>query len=31
MQEYSDHELITDIGSGINWKRKGLKKFCNKL
>ena len=27
MQEYPDHELITDIGSGINWKRKGLKKI----
>jgi len=22
---YPDHELVTDIGSGINWKRKGLK------
>jgi predicted site-specific integrase-resolvase len=24
-QEYPNHELVTDIGSGINWKRKGLK------
>lgn len=23
--KYPDHELVTDIGSGINWKRKGLK------
>ena len=22
--KYPDHELVTDIGSGINWKRKGL-------
>ena len=22
---YPDHELVTDIGSGINWKRKGFK------
>lgn len=22
---YPDHELVTDIGSGLNWKRKGLK------
>lgn len=22
---YPDYELVTDIGSGINWKRKGLK------
>ena len=22
---YPDHKLITDIGSGLNWKRKGLK------
>ena len=22
---YPNHELVTDIGSGINWKRKGLK------
>jgi predicted site-specific integrase-resolvase len=21
---YPDHQLVTDIGSGINWKRKGL-------
>lgn len=24
-QEYPNHQLVTDIGSGINWKRKGLK------
>lgn len=24
-EKYPDHELVTDIGSGINWKRKGLK------
>lgn len=24
-QNYPDFELVTDIGSGINWKRKGLK------
>jgi predicted site-specific integrase-resolvase len=23
-QQYPDHELVTDVGSGINWKRKGL-------
>ena len=23
--KYPDYELVTDIGSGINWKRKGLK------
>jgi putative resolvase len=23
-QQYPDHVLVTDIGSGINWKRKGL-------
>jgi predicted site-specific integrase-resolvase len=23
--KYPNHELVTDIGSGINWKRKGLK------
>jgi predicted site-specific integrase-resolvase len=23
--KYPDHKLVTDIGSGINWKRKGLK------
>ena len=23
--KFPDHELVTDIGSGINWKRKGLK------
>ena len=22
---YPDHKLVTDIGSGLNWKRKGLK------
>jgi putative resolvase len=22
--KYPDHELVTDVGSGINWKRKGL-------
>ena len=22
--KYPDHKLVTDIGSGINWKRKGL-------
>ena len=24
-QKYPSHVLVTDIGSGINWKRKGLK------
>ena len=24
-REYPDHELVTDVGSGLNWKRKGLK------
>ena len=24
-QKYPTHRLVTDIGSGINWKRKGLK------
>jgi len=24
-QEYPHHKLVTDIGSGINWQRKGLK------
>jgi len=24
-QEYPNHELVTDVGSGLNWKRKGLK------
>lgn len=24
-QQYPNHDLVTDIGSGINWKRKGLK------
>ena len=24
-REYPDYELVTDVGSGINWKRKGLK------
>jgi len=24
-REYPDHELVTDIGSELNWKRKGLK------
>ena len=23
--KYPDHVLVTDVGSGINWKRKGLK------
>lgn len=23
--KYPDHLLVTDIGSGLNWKRKGLK------
>ena len=23
--KFPDYELVTDIGSGINWKRKGLK------
>jgi putative resolvase len=23
-QKYPNHELVTDVGSGINWKRKGL-------
>jgi predicted site-specific integrase-resolvase len=23
--EYPDHDVVEDIGSGINWKRKGLK------
>jgi predicted site-specific integrase-resolvase len=24
-REYPDYELVTDVGSGLNWKRKGLK------
>lgn len=24
-RKYPDYELVTDVGSGINWKRKGLK------
>ena len=24
-KQYPDYELVTDIGSGINWRRKGLK------
>ena len=24
-QEYPDYDLVTDIGSGLNWKRKGFK------
>ncbi len=31
IQEYPDYELITDIGSGINWKRKGLKKLLGNV
>jgi len=27
--KYPDHELITDIGSGINFKRKGLLRILN--
>jgi predicted site-specific integrase-resolvase len=27
---YPDHELVTDIGSGINWKRKGLQTILDK-
>ena len=24
-QKFPNHELVTDVGSGINWKRKGLR------
>lgn len=27
--KYKEHEIITDIGSGINFKRKGLKKIID--
>lgn len=27
---YPDHELVTDIGSGINWKRKGLQTILDR-
>ena len=27
---YPDYELVTDIGSGINWKRKGLKTILDR-
>ena len=30
-QKYPNHELITDIGSGINFKRKGLKTLLDKI
>lgn len=29
MNKYPDHEIITDIGSGINFKRKGLRKLID--
>ena len=28
-ERYPDHEIIKDIGSGINFKRKGLQKLIN--
>ena len=28
-QHYPEHEIISDIGSGLNWKRKGLLPFWN--
>lgn len=28
---YPDHDLVTDIGSGINWKRKGLKTLLEQV
>ena len=28
-EKYTDYEIITDIGSGINFKRKGLKKIID--
>ena len=30
-RSYPDHEVITDIGSGLNWKRKGLKSLLRRI
>lgn len=30
-EKYPGHEVITDIGSGINWKRKGLKSLLERV
>ena len=29
-ENYPNHELVTDIGSGLNWKRKGLQTILDK-
>jgi putative resolvase len=29
-EKYPEHEIISDVGSGLNWKRKGLKKILAK-
>lgn len=30
-EEYPDHEIIQDVGSGINWKRKGFTKMVEQV
>ena len=30
IKEYPDHEIIQDIGSGLNWKRKGLRRILER-